>query len=164
VAPKKDGGVFSTLALPYWGLVGVGLLSAWFHTTLKYHSQMGDDLSMFLAVGTLMHQLLTFDATPSRRRNITLLILGTIIPVSVYHVWADEIYVHELAFGIMVFITGRKIHRLIRERVKNPEARKRLKSLASFGSGMTYYISHLPVLHQLDSFAFHSSRYQPHHL
>jgi hypothetical protein len=95
----------------------------------------GDDLSMFLAVGTLMHQLLTFDATPSRRRNITLLILGTIIPVSVYHVWADEIYVHELAFGIMVFITGRKIRKLIRERVTNPEARKRLKSLASLGTG-----------------------------
>jgi dihydroceramidase len=92
---------------------------------------------MFLAVGTLMHQLLTFDATPSRRRNITLLILGTIIPVSVYHVWADEIYVHELAFAIMVFITGRKIRRLIRERVKNPAARKRLRSLASFGTSMS---------------------------
>lgn len=41
VAPKKDGGLFSVLGLPYWGLIGVGVLSAWFHTTLKYHSQMG---------------------------------------------------------------------------------------------------------------------------
>ncbi|KAF2745448.1 alkaline phytoceramidase [Sporormia fimetaria CBS 119925] len=134
VAPRKNGGLFSTLALPYWGLIGVGVLSAWFHTTLKYHSQMGDDLSMFLAVGTLLHQVSTFDATPSSALTTTLAILGTVIPVSIYHVVADEIYVHELVFGIMVFLTGRKIRRLIRERVKNPESRKRLKSLASMGT------------------------------
>ncbi|KAF2276079.1 alkaline phytoceramidase [Westerdykella ornata] len=134
VSPKKDGGIFSTLALPYWGLIGVGVLSGWFHSTLKYHSQMGDDLSMFLAVGTLMHQLLTFNAPPAKRCNITLLILGTVIPISIYHVWADEIYAHQLAFVTMVFITGRKIRRLIRERVKNPESRKRLRALASMGS------------------------------
>jgi dihydroceramidase len=42
VGPRKDGGLFSTLAFPYWGLIGVGVLSAWFHATLKYHSQMGE--------------------------------------------------------------------------------------------------------------------------
>lgn len=41
VQPRKDGGLWSTLAFPYWGLIGVGLLSMWFHATLKYHSQMG---------------------------------------------------------------------------------------------------------------------------
>ena len=41
VQPHKDGGLWSTLAFPYWGLIGVGLLSMWFHATLKYHSQMG---------------------------------------------------------------------------------------------------------------------------
>ena len=42
VGPRLDGGLFSTLALPYWGLIGVGVLSAWFHATLNYHSQMGE--------------------------------------------------------------------------------------------------------------------------
>jgi dihydroceramidase len=90
---------------------------------------------MFLAVGSLMHQLLTFDATPSQRFNTTLLILGTVIPVSIYHCWADEITVHQLTFGAMIFITGRRIRQLIREKVPNEESRKRLKSMANFGSG-----------------------------
>lgn len=54
VRPHKDGGLWSTLAFPYWGLVGVGVLSMWFHATLKYHSQMGkvdvSPLSLILAV------------------------------------------------------------------------------------------------------------------
>ena len=41
IQPRKDGGLLSTHAFPYWGLIGVGILSAWFHATLKYHSQMG---------------------------------------------------------------------------------------------------------------------------
>lgn len=89
---------------------------------------------MFLAVGTLLHQLLTFDAPPAERIRTTLLILGTVIPVSIYHVWADEIYVHELVFAIMVFLTGRRIRQLIRSRVKNFQAQKKLKKLASMGT------------------------------
>ncbi|KAF2657494.1 alkaline phytoceramidase [Lophiostoma macrostomum CBS 122681] len=135
VAQRADGGIFSTLSFPYWGLVGVGVLSGWYHMTLNYHSQMADDLSMFLAVGTLMHQLLTFDATPSQRLNTTLLIVGTVIPVSIYHCWADEIYVHEIAFAAMVIITGRRIRQLIREKVASEASRKKLKGMANFGSG-----------------------------
>lgn len=107
---------------------------------------LGDDLSMFLAVGAVMNQVLTFDKTPSQRLHITLTILGTIIPVSIYHCWADEIILHEVAFGLMVFITGRKIRRLIRERVKSPEAQKRLKSMASIGTG-TFTFSVIAPLH-----------------
>ena len=54
---------------------------------------------MFLAVGALLHQLLCFEATPAQRRNYTLAILGVLIPVSTYHVVANEIYVHEIVFG-----------------------------------------------------------------
>ncbi|KAF2622133.1 alkaline phytoceramidase [Macroventuria anomochaeta] len=133
VQPRKDGGLWSTLAFPYWGLIGVGLLSMWFHATLKYHSQMGDDLSMFLAVGALLHQLLCFESTPAQRRNYTLAILGVLIPVSTYHVVADEIYVHEIVFAIMVIMVVRKTRKLIRERVKNEEHKKRMGQLASFG-------------------------------
>jgi dihydroceramidase len=133
VQPRSDGGLLSTLAFPYWGLIGVGLLSAWFHSTLKYHSQMGDDLSMFLAVGALLHQLLCFEATPAQRRKYTAAILGSLIPVSVYHVWADEIYVHEIVFGLMVFMVSRRVRALIKKRVKSEESKKRLGKMATFG-------------------------------
>ncbi|KAF2794410.1 alkaline phytoceramidase [Melanomma pulvis-pyrius CBS 109.77] len=143
VRTRKDGGLFSTLAVPYWGLIGVGVLSGWFHATLKYHSQMGDDLSMFLASGSLLHQLLTFDATPSRRLYMTSLILGTIVPVSIYHVWADEIVLHEITFGVTVLLIGRKTRALIKEKVKSVEAKKRLTGLATFGmisGGLGYFL------------------------
>lgn len=96
---------------------------------------------MFLAVGALLQQLLTFEASPVQRRNVTFLILGTLVPVSIYHCWTDEIIVHEIAFGTMVFLCGRKIRQLIRGRVKNAEARRRLGRMASFGMGQ-YTIIH----------------------
>jgi dihydroceramidase len=133
VSPKKDGGLISTLAFPYWGLIGVGVLSAWFHATLKYHSQMGDDLSMFLAVGAILHQLLCFQASVAERRNYTAYILCSLIPVSVYHVWADEIYVHEIAFAVMIYLVSRETRALIKRSVKSEAERKRLGRMATFG-------------------------------
>lgn len=138
---KQDGALFSTLTFPYWGLIGVGLLSGWYHATLKYHSQMGDDLSMFLAVGAILHQLLCFQATPGQRRNYTLAILGTVVPISIYHCWADEIYVHEITFAVMIFLVSRQTRALIKRQVKNAESRKKLGSMATFGisSGLFGY-------------------------
>lgn len=88
---------------------------------------------MFLAVGALLHQLLCFEATPAQRRNYTLAILGVLIPVSTYHVVADEIYVHEIVFAIMVITVVRMTRKLIRERVKNEAHKKRMGQLATFG-------------------------------
>ncbi|KAI4946059.1 hypothetical protein J4E91_007501 [Alternaria rosae] len=133
VAPKPSGGLISTLAFPYWGLISVGVLSAWFHATLKYHSQMGDDLSMFLAVGAILHQLLCFKATLSERRKYTAYILGSLIPVSVYHVWADEIILHEIAFAVMIFLVSKYTRALIKVQVTSEEARKKLGKMATFG-------------------------------
>lgn len=130
---KQNGSLFSSLTFSYWGLIGVGLLSGWFHSTLKYHSQMGDDLSMFLAVGAILHQLLCFQATPAQQRNYTLAILGTVIPISVYHCWADEIYVHEITFAFMIFLVSRHTRALIKKQVKNEESRKKLGKMATFG-------------------------------
>ncbi|KAF7576578.1 hypothetical protein PtrM4_008180 [Pyrenophora tritici-repentis] len=128
VTPKADGGLLSTLAFPYWGLISVGVLSAWFHATLKYHSQMGDDLSMFLAVGANLYQLLTFRASPSQRRLYALYILGSLFPISVYHVWADEIVLHEIAFAVMVVLVTIQTRKLIKARITNEVHRKKLGS------------------------------------
>jgi dihydroceramidase len=95
----------------------------------------GDDLSMFLAVGALLHQLQTFNKSPAARRTITLIILGTLIPVSVYHCWADEIYVHQITFASMVLLCGRKIRQLVREQIPSAEQRNRLLNLANAGLG-----------------------------
>jgi dihydroceramidase len=99
---------------------------------------MGDDLSMFLAVGALLHQLLCFDATPNQRIKYTAAVLGSLIPVSVYHVWADEIYVHEVVFAIYIFLISRRVRALIKRQVKSEESKKRLGSMATFGICTSY--------------------------
>lgn len=132
----RDGGLISILAFPYWGLIGVGLLSAYFHATLKYHSQMCDDLSMFLAVGSLLHQLMCYEATPAQRKQYTVAILGSVIPVSIYHVWADEIYVHELTFAAMIFLVGRRLRHLITRKIKTEEGKRRIRNMLTMGLGM----------------------------
>lgn len=131
----KRGDLLSLVTLPYWGLISVGVLSGWFHATLKYHSQMGDDLSMFLCVGALLHQLLCFKATAQQQRNYTLIMLGTIIPVSVYHCVADEIYVHQATFATMIFMSSRRMRQLINEQARSDEERVKLQRLARFGLG-----------------------------
>jgi hypothetical protein len=88
---------------------------------------------MFLAVGALLHQLLCFEATPSQRIKYTAFVLGTLIPVSVYHVWADEIYVHEIVFAVYIFLISRRTRALIKRQVKSEESKKRLGSMATFG-------------------------------
>ena len=39
---RQDVGMFSPVNLPYWGLIGIGVFSAIYHATLKYHTQMGE--------------------------------------------------------------------------------------------------------------------------
>ena len=90
---------------------------------------------MFLAVGALLHQLLTFNNSPSRRRLITAVVLGILIPVSVYHCWADELVVHQITFAVMILLCGREIRKLIRERIPNAAQKSKLLNLANGGLG-----------------------------
>lgn len=92
---------------------------------------------MFLAVGALLHQLQTFNKPPATRRMVTLIVLGILIPVSVYHCWADELIAHQITFAAMVFLCGRKIRQLVRERIPSTEQRSTLLSLANGGLGMS---------------------------
>lgn len=45
---RQGGGAFEHTNLSYWALIGVGIFSGLYHTTLKYHTQMSDELSMHL--------------------------------------------------------------------------------------------------------------------
>lgn len=133
VRTHPGGSYVCALSFPCWGLIGVGLLSAYFHATLKYHSQMGDDLSMFLAVGAILHQLLCFEASPREQRTYTLAILGTVVPVSIYHVWADELIAHQVTFAAMIYLVSRQTRALIRKQITCEEQRVKLRRLATFG-------------------------------
>jgi dihydroceramidase len=90
---------------------------------------------MFLAVGSLLHQLMCYEATPAQRQQYTVAILGSVIPVSIYHVWADEIYVHEVTFAVMIFLVGRRLRHLITRKIKTEEGRRRIRNMLTMGLG-----------------------------
>ena len=37
---RQNVNAITTLNLPYWGLIGIGVCSGLYHATLKYHTQM----------------------------------------------------------------------------------------------------------------------------
>ncbi|OCK83281.1 alkaline ceramidase family protein [Lepidopterella palustris CBS 459.81] len=130
----NSGGPFSFLGFPYWGLAAVGICSGYFHGTLKYHSQMSDELSMLVATGLVLHRVLTFDGTPAYRRNGAVILLGILIPISVYHCVADETLVHVMTFGVMIVAIGVKTRQLVRLRIKDSDVRMKVRKLERFGA------------------------------
>ncbi|OCL10506.1 alkaline ceramidase family protein [Glonium stellatum] len=128
-----SNGLFSFLAFSYWGLVAVGVCSGYFHGTLKYHSQMSDDLSMLLATSLVLHRIFTFDASPTYRGNFAFGLLATLIPVSIYHCVKDEVVVHVVVFGAMIIAVGIKTREVIRSRIKERSHRRRVRDLERFG-------------------------------
>lgn len=101
---------------------------------------------MFLAAGALVHQVHTFDQPAPQRLKVTLLLLGSLIPVSIYHCWTDEIIVHEIAFAAMVFLTGKKTRALLREQIPDKAAREKIVGLTTFGLGEFVFIFYLLII------------------
>ncbi|KAF2495802.1 alkaline phytoceramidase [Lophium mytilinum] len=130
----KPDGPLSFLGFPYWGLIGVGVLSAYFHATLKYHSQMCDDTSMLVATGFVLNRAFTFDVAPTSRRNRSLGLLAILTAVTIYHCVADEILVHVVTFGIMIVLVGIRTKQLVHTRITDLDEKKRVKKLVNFGA------------------------------
>ncbi|KAE8423340.1 ceramidase [Aspergillus pseudocaelatus] len=122
-------------AIPYWGLMAVGICSAAFHISLKYHIQMLDDLSMLFTTTPVLHQVLTVDT--SRRHSIMLAILlwSSLMILVVYHVRTDELLLHSLSFAAMVTVIGIRTMQLINARtLAGSAARKQIWGMVRFGA------------------------------
>ncbi|KAJ9296498.1 hypothetical protein DTO271G3_5196 [Paecilomyces variotii] len=120
-------------SLVYYGLMGVGVCSGAYHLSLKYHTQMSDELSMHLTTAPLLHRVLTFGKS-QRYTNV----LGAIMSVAwligfIIHATMDEFLLHAVSFAVSVYIIGIKTSRLLSERVKNPVYRAKAQGMARFG-------------------------------
>ncbi|PKY04679.1 alkaline phytoceramidase [Aspergillus campestris IBT 28561] len=103
-------------ALPYWGLIAVGLCSFAFHASLKYHTQMMDDVSMHFATTPVLHRVLT---TNSNRRDFiitTLVLVSTLLLLILFHIITDELVLHSVLFVGTVTFIGVYTIRLINSR------------------------------------------------
>jgi dihydroceramidase len=95
---------------------------------------LADELSMHLAIGTMMHRVFTFEQPLATQRRVTALILGVLVPFFIYHCVADEFLLHVLLFAGMVIAITFKTSSIITARIPSESDRRRLIKLVHFGS------------------------------
>ncbi|KAJ5689570.1 alkaline phytoceramidase, partial [Penicillium macrosclerotiorum] len=119
--------------ISYLGLIGVGVCSAGYHMTLKYHTQMSDELSMHLLTTPLLYRILTFQATPQRTKLIGAILSLLFTIVMVVHMVMDEFLLHATTFGLAVYLIATRTMKIIPQQVPDPRTRKNLRYISSFG-------------------------------
>ncbi|CAI6073397.1 unnamed protein product [Clonostachys chloroleuca] len=119
--------------LLYYGLIGIGVCSGGYHMTLKYHTQMSDELSMHLLTTPLVYRLLTFNATPEKTRlvGIVLTILFTVVMVT--HMVMDEFLLHATTFALAIYVIVTRSRRIIPQQCPDPKVRKSIQNVSTFG-------------------------------
>ncbi|KAG2418916.1 hypothetical protein HFD88_002018 [Aspergillus terreus] len=123
--------------LPYWGLIAVGLCSFAFHLSLKYHTQMMDDLSMHFATTPVLHRVLT--ANSNRQDSvISAIVLGSVLLILIlFHVITDELILHSGFFVCSVTVIGLYTIRLINRRtLPDSIARRQMWGIVKFGAAI----------------------------
>ncbi|KAJ5153994.1 alkaline phytoceramidase [Penicillium coprophilum] len=129
----KNGQATVGRSLPFFGLMGVGVCSAGYHMTLKYQTQMSDELSMHLLTTPLVHRVLTFQKSKQYTR-----LMGTILSivftcVMVAHMVLDEFLLHAVTFGSSVLLIVICTTRLISRQIPNVVVRKNVRNVTRFG-------------------------------
>ncbi|KAL7930845.1 ceramidase [Trichoderma chlorosporum] len=131
-SPGRDGQTRARL-LSYSGLIGVGICSASYHMTLKYHTQMSDELSMHLLTTPMVYRLLTFQSSPQRAKFVAVLLTLIFTVVMITHMVMDEFLLHATTFGLAVYLIATRTLRLISQQVPDERVRKNLRNIALFG-------------------------------
>ncbi|KAH7166340.1 ceramidase [Dactylonectria macrodidyma] len=117
----------------YCGLIGVGICSAGYHMTLKYHTQMSDELSMHLLTTPLMYRLLTFKASPQRTKLVGLVLTTLFITVMVTHMVMDEFILHATTFGLSIYVITTRLMSIIPQEVSDIHLRRSVQNAARAG-------------------------------
>lgn len=133
--------------------MGVGLCSAGYHMTLKYHTQMctstlpppgctqtdvppADELSMHLLTTPLIYRLLTYRSSPRRTRLVGAVLAVLFTVVMVTHMVMDEFLLHATTFGMGVYIIATRSIKLIPLRVTDAAMSRALRNVSRLGLGM----------------------------
>ncbi|KAJ5759227.1 alkaline phytoceramidase [Penicillium odoratum] len=119
--------------MSYCGLIGVGVCSAAYHMTLKYPTQMSDELSMHLLTTPLLYRILTFQASPYRTKITGAILLTLFTIVMVVHMVMDEFIVHAVSFGLAVYLIARYTIKMIPEQIPDPFLRKKIQRFSFLG-------------------------------
>ncbi|GKZ45283.1 hypothetical protein AbraIFM66951_007887 [Aspergillus brasiliensis] len=124
-------------SIPYCGLIGVGVCSAGYHMTLKYHTQMSDELSMHLLTTPLLYRILSFQATPQYTKTVGIILSILFTIVMVVHMVMDEFLLHAVAFGSAVYLIATRTLKIIPREIPDSVA---LFGCASFIFGYLVWL------------------------
>ncbi|KAL5343032.1 ceramidase [Aspergillus crustosus] len=130
---SRKGQASISRCIPYYGLIGVGVCSAGYHMTLKYHTQMSDELSMHLLTTPLAYRILTFDQSPRYTRLAGVFFLSLFTIVMVVHMVMDEFILHAVAFGSAVLLITTRTMTAIPKQIPDLEIRGRISRISRFG-------------------------------
>ncbi|KAL5361102.1 ceramidase [Aspergillus floccosus] len=120
-------------AIPYCGLIGVGVCSGGYHMTLKYHTQMSDELSMHLLTTPLLYRVLTFQTSPQYTKAVGIFLSLEFTVVMVVHMVMDEFLLHAVTFGLGVYLIATRTLKIIPRQIPDAYTRKNVQHVALFG-------------------------------
>ncbi|KIX09080.1 uncharacterized protein Z518_00158 [Rhinocladiella mackenziei CBS 650.93] len=115
--------LLSTTAFPNLALFFVGVTSFLFHMTLKYATQICDDLSMFWVCAAIIYELYTIDLSGPASFAIGSLLTAVLGVISAIHYQSHQLWLHNLAFVILVTAIWPRVLYLIRQRFQGEEKR-----------------------------------------
>ncbi|RHZ64514.1 hypothetical protein CDV55_106835 [Aspergillus turcosus] len=122
-------------SVPYLGLMAVGICSALFHVSLKYHTQMLDDISMLFTTTPVLHRVMTANASPRVTIILGIILGSSLLALVIYHVKTDELLLHSVFFVVSITTIGIYTMRLINVRtLAGSEARRQIWGMVRFGA------------------------------
>lgn len=91
---------------------------------------------MHLAIGTVLHQVFTFQEPVAVQRRNTIIILGILIPFVVYHCVTDEFVLHVALFFSMSWIVAFRTRKIIASRIKEKRDRDTIRRLVTLATAV----------------------------
>ncbi|KAL3456578.1 ceramidase [Aspergillus heterothallicus] len=119
--------------IPYLGLIGVGVCSGGYHMTLKYHTQMSDELSMHLLTTPLLYRILTFQTSAAHTRLVGGILAAIFTVVMVVHMVMDEFLLHAVSFGLAVLLITTRTMKTIPQQIPDLGIRLKIRGVSRFG-------------------------------
>lgn len=121
LSPKES--LLSSTAFPNLALFFVGVTSFVFHLTLKYDTQICDDLSMFWVCAAIIYELYTFERAASARATFGIILTGVLGYISAVHYQLHQLWLHNWTFIALVTAIWPRVLYLINKKLKGPERR-----------------------------------------
>jgi len=115
--------LLSTTAFPNLALFFVGVTSFGFHLTLKYGTQMCDDLSMFWVCAAIIYELYTVDQSTTVKFAFGSALTAVLGVISAIHCTLNKLWLHNWTFVLLVTAIWPRVLYLIRNRLEGQEKR-----------------------------------------